>query len=138
MPRALQPPLNLLTPLNPFPAAPPPPPGKYKIKGSPILGRHSAVLLAKNIYNRQRVAIKFFTDAGQFAREKSALRLLSSGFVPALEEPIDGWVAGWAGGRVGLGVRAGGRVGGWMGDPGAGYHGGWVCGSKAGHHLVAG
>ena len=65
---------------------------KYKIKGSPILGRHSAVLLAKNIYSRLHVAIKFYTDARQYEREKAALRLLGSGFVPALEEPVDGCV----------------------------------------------
>ncbi len=51
---------------------------RYKVKGSPILGRQSVVLLAKNIYSRTRVAIKFFMQPEQFEREKAALLLLSS------------------------------------------------------------
>lgn len=64
---------------------------KYKIKGfSPVMGRHSVVLLAKNIYSRHRVAIKFHADPEQYAREKAALRMLSPSYVAALLEPLEG------------------------------------------------
>ncbi len=53
-------------------------PLRYKVKGSPILGRQSVVLLAKNIYSRTRVAIKFYMHVEQFEREQAALRTLSS------------------------------------------------------------
>lgn len=76
-----------MTPPHP---PPPPPDHRYKIKGTPILGRHSVVLLAKNIYSRARVAIKFYTHQEHFDRELAALKQLSSMYVPALEEPITG------------------------------------------------
>ncbi|GLI70755.1 hypothetical protein VaNZ11_015782 [Volvox africanus] len=62
---------------------------KYKIGGSPVMGRHSVVLLAKNVYSKARVAIKFHADYGQYQREKDALQALSSPYVPALHEPLD-------------------------------------------------
>ncbi|KAG2432076.1 hypothetical protein HXX76_009003 [Chlamydomonas incerta] len=63
---------------------------KYKIRDSPLLGRHSVVLLAKNVYSRARVAIKFHATRQQYEREKAALQALSSTYVPALEEPLEG------------------------------------------------
>ncbi|GIL60143.1 hypothetical protein Vafri_14777 [Volvox africanus] len=62
---------------------------KYKIGGSPVMGRHSVVLLAKNVYSKARVAIKFHADYRQYQREKDALQVLSSPYVPALHEPLD-------------------------------------------------
>ncbi|KAG2484189.1 hypothetical protein HYH03_017001 [Edaphochlamys debaryana] len=63
---------------------------KYKIRDSPLLGRHSVVLLAKNVYSKARVAIKFHADRRQYEREKAALQRLSNQHVPSLEEPLEG------------------------------------------------
>ncbi|KAG2439015.1 hypothetical protein HYH02_006543 [Chlamydomonas schloesseri] len=63
---------------------------KYKIRDTPQLGRHSVVLLAKNVYSKARVALKFHATRAQYEREKAALRTLSSTYVPALEEPLEG------------------------------------------------